>query len=94
MKIGLYDIINQKLIEHSPLYFTTCQIHAEYKTDFNYNNNIANFLDDITCNNWERKQCLLQYIGYSMTYSTDLEKALILYRTNCKKSEKVQQLNS
>ncbi len=84
-KNGLYDLINKRLIPHSPLYFTTCQINANYINDHEYlvNKDIENFLNDITCNNLERKRCLLQIIGYCMTSSTKLELAFFFYRSVC-----------
>lgn len=83
---GLYDIDNQKLVEHSPDYFVTTQIHAIYIEDNNLveNKYIEKFLDDITCNHLDRKLTLLQYTGYSMTFRTDFEIALILYGPTAK----------
>lgn len=86
---GLYDIINKRLIEHSPAYFTTIQIHANYidYEELSTNKYVEQFLDDIMCRNVERKKALLQIIGYSMTCKTDLQLAFFFYRTKCKKSE-------
>ena len=48
------------------------------------NKYIEKFLDDICCNNINRKLTLLQYTGYSMTFRTDFEIALILYGPTAK----------
>lgn len=82
---GMYDLINQRLVPHSPKYFTTCQIHANYIEDVDLitNSDIDKFFDDVTCHNESRKKTLFQMIGYSMTSRTDLAKAFILYRTYC-----------
>ncbi len=84
-KNGLYDIVNRRFIDHSPLYFTTCQINANYINDYEYlvNKDIENFLNVVTCYNPERKLCLLQIIGYCMTFSTRLELAFFFYRSIC-----------
>lgn len=84
-KNGLYDLINRRLIAHSPLYFTTCQINANYINDHEYlvNKDIEEFLNDVTCNNPERKRALLQIIGYCMTASTKWELAFFFYRSIC-----------
>ena len=80
-KNGMYDLINKRLVPHSPKYFTTCQINANYISpiELKYNEDIENFLNDITSNNFERKQTLLQISGYCMTFKTDLQLAFFLY---------------
>ena len=40
---------------------------------------IDDVLNRISCNNYERKQTILEMIGYSMTTSVKLQKAFILY---------------
>lgn len=79
-KNGLFDIVNQKLIPHNPNIFTTCQINANYyeKGSNIFNIDMENFLDDVTSNNPIHKKTLLQFIGYSLTYRTDLGKALFI----------------
>ena len=79
-KNGLFDTVNQKLIPHNPNIFTTCQINANYyeKGSNIFNIDMENFLDDVTSNNPIHKKTLLQFIGYSLTYRTDLGKALFI----------------
>ena len=85
-KNGLYDMSTNTLLEHSPDFFTTCQINAKYLDDDELNELIKNeqnkyidkFLDDICCNHIDRVDTLLEFIGYSMTYSIDLAKCLFL----------------
>lgn len=40
---------------------------------------VDNFLDRITCGNNERKNAILEMIGYSMTSSVKMQKAFVLY---------------
>lgn len=60
----MYDLINKRLINHSPNYFTTAQIHAEYipPDKLATNKDVERFLEDVTCKNIERKRALLQII--------------------------------
>lgn len=84
-KNGLYDLKNRKLVEHSPEYFTTCQINANYIEDISKISNypIDNFINDITCHNAVRRKTLLQIIGYAMTFKVDFQKAFFFYRSKC-----------
>lgn len=60
----MYDLKNRRLINHSPLIFTTCQINANYIDDMELKTNeyIEKFLSDITCNNPRKRLALLQII--------------------------------
>ncbi len=80
-KNGMYDLINKRLIPHSPKYFTTCQINANYISplELKENMDIESFLKDITCNDPKRRQTLFQISGYCMTFRTDLQLAFFLY---------------
>lgn len=80
-KNGMFDLINRQLIPHTPKLFTTCQLNAYYFEPDKLipNQDIENFLDGITNNDMKKKQCLLQIIGYCMTYRTDFQLAFILY---------------
>lgn len=95
---GLYDMVNNKLIEHSPSYFTTCQIHMNYYADdeIPFNKDVEKFLDDITCHNYERKQSLLQVSGETLTSKIHLAKATFLYGPTAKngKSTFIEMLNT
>ena len=77
---GLYDLEEQNLISHNSDIFNTCQINANYMEDIVANTYIENFLDDITCNNPNRKKALLQILGYCLTFRTNLQKAFFFYR--------------
>ena len=94
---GLYNLENRKFIKHSPLIFTTCQINARYYENITQIQckEIDTFLDDVTCGKMSRKQALLQYVGYSMTYRTNLATALILYGPTAKngKSTTIELIN-
>lgn len=82
----MYDIVNDKLVEHSPKYFTTCQIHAYYfkEDEIPYNKYVDRFLDDITCRHYDRRKALLQVIGEGMTYKISFAKATFLYGPKAK----------
>lgn len=85
-KNGLYDLVNNRLVAHSPAYFTTCQINANYFNDMEleFNKDIELFLNSVTSNNMIKKRTLLEIVGYCMTFKTDLELAFFFYRTNSK----------
>ena len=80
-KNGMYDLTNHRLVPHSPKYFTTCQINAYYfePQELKFHKGIDDFLNDISYKNFEIKQTILQIIGYSMTYRTDLQLAFFFY---------------
>lgn len=83
---GLFDLTEQKFIEHSPEIFSTIQIHANFIESDNLiiNEYMDNFLSDIMCHNNDRKKALLQITGYAMTTRTDLQLAFFFYRSKCK----------
>ena len=72
-------ISQKKLLPHNPEIFTINQLEVNYNKDVKMNTNVINFLDRITCNKYYRKEAILQIIGYSMTASTDMQKAFIFY---------------
>lgn len=80
---GLFDLVNRRLIEHSPAYFTTIQIHANYidYDKLSTNKYMCEFVRDIMCHKPERLSALLQITGYCMTCRTDLQLAFFCYRT-------------
>lgn len=86
-KNGLFNLTTKQLEEHSKDVFTINQLNVNYYDIEKYGGsiykeaeNIVNrFLDDISCNDTERKQAILEMIGYSMTSKTDLQKSFILY---------------
>ena len=80
-KNGLFDIEQEKLIEHTPDYFSTAQVNANYIEDDKLvvNPYIEKFLNDITSGNLERRKALLQMSGYTLTVRTDWQLSFILY---------------
>lgn len=94
---GMYDLVNKRLVNHSPQYFTTAQIHAEYipNDELAVNRDVEKFLDDVTCRNFDRKTALLEIIGYCMTFKTDLQKAFFFYGPTAKngKSTTIEMIN-
>lgn len=97
-KNGLFDLVNKRLIEHSPNYFTTCQIHANYLEDNEILviTDVEDFLHDVTCNNDNRYKTLLQAIGYCMTFRVDLSTAFFFYGPTAKngKSTTIELINA
>lgn len=97
-KNGLFDLINKRFIEHSPAYFTTVQINAQYipYEELATNKYIEQFLDDIMCKNIHRKLALLQIIGYAMTSRTDWQMAFFFYGPTAKngKSTLIEAINN
>lgn len=85
-KNGIYDINTDTLEAHNPDRFTLCQINAKYLTNVELTQLIQNgehqYIDDfftgISCKNSERTDALQEFIGYSMTYSVELQKCLFL----------------
>ena len=79
VKNGLFDLRTNQIIPHSPKYFTVNQININLNTDPVKIVAVDNFLDRITCGNNERKNAILEMIGYSMTSSVEMQKAFVLY---------------
>ena len=85
-KNGIYHIDTNTLEPHSSNFFTICQINAKYLTDKeleeleqnNLNVPIKTFLNDISCGHTDRINTLLEFAGYSMTYTVELAKCLFL----------------
>ena len=75
----LYDIKNKRDLPHSNKIFTVNKLNANYNKNVTINNDIEVFLNDITCNNQNRKTAILQIIGYCMTTSVALQKAFVFY---------------
>lgn len=78
-KNGLFDLRTNQIIQHSPQYFTVNQININLNMDPIKISAVDNFLDRITCGNNERKNAILEMIGYSMTSSVKMQKAFVLY---------------
>lgn len=78
-KNGLYNILSKSFSPHSSNVFTLNQINASYIESNYINQDVENFLDDITSKNPNRKKALLEIIGYSMTSNVNLQKAFIFF---------------
>lgn len=75
----LFDIDNKKVMSHTPDVFTINQINADFTEKKYINSDVDSFLNDISSNNPNRKETILQIIGYCMTSSTEFQKAFIFY---------------
>ena len=86
LKNGIYHIDTNTLEEHSPDYFTLCQLNFNYLTDDELeqlrqngsNIPIDNFFESICCGHQDRIDTLQEYLGYSFTYSVELAVCLYL----------------
>lgn len=78
-KNGLFDTINKKLYEHTPNFFSVNQINTSYNEKAKKVQAIDMFLDKLSTYKHERKQAILEMIGYSMTTSVKLQKSFVLY---------------
>ena len=78
-KNGLFSIKEHKMYEHSPQYFSTNQINTSLNLQTQKVQAIDEVLDKLSCGIYERKQTILEMIGYCMTTSVKLQKAFILY---------------
>lgn len=76
---GILNLNNKKLIHNSPDFFIINTIPCNYIENPSINEPIQKFLNDISCNNINRKQAILEMIGYAMTSSVKKQKAFILY---------------
>lgn len=78
-KNGLYDFNKKELLKHTSEYFSINQINTNLNFDAPKVQCIDDVLDKLSCGIKERKQTILEMIGYSMTTSVKLQKAFILY---------------
>lgn len=78
-KNGLFFIKERKMYKHTPKYFSTNQINTNLNLNAPKVQAIDDVLNKLSCGIYERKQTILEMIGYSMTTSVKLQKAFILY---------------
>lgn len=83
-KNGLYSIKERKMYNHSPKFFSINQINVNLNLNAPKVQAVDDVLDKLSCGIYERKQTILEMIGYSMTTSVDLHKAFILYGETAK----------
>lgn len=78
-KNGLFFVKERKMYNHSPKFFSINQINTNLNFDAPRVQVIDDVLDKLSSGIEKRKQTILEMIGYSMTTSTKLQKAFILY---------------
>lgn len=78
-KNGLYYINEKKLYNHTPKIFSINQIDVNYNDKCIRIEAVDNYLDRLSSYKKDRKQAILEMIGYSMTTSVKLQKAFIMY---------------
>lgn len=78
-KNGLFSVKERKMYNHSPKYFSTNQVNINLNLKAPKVQAVEDVLDKLSCGIYERKQTILEMIGYSMTTSVALQKAFILY---------------
>lgn len=78
-KNGLFNVNERKFNEHTPDFFSINQLNVNFNLEIEPIEAIDNVLDKLSCNVPERKQAILEMIGYSMTTSVKLQKAFVLY---------------
>lgn len=78
-KNGLYNFKKKNFIEHTPDIFLRNQINVKYNPNAEKVQAIDDVLEKLSCGVKERKQTILEMIGYTMTTSVRLQKAFILY---------------
>ena len=78
-KNGLYNLKSKQLYAHTPEFFSMNQVDVNYIANPQKIIAVDDFLDKISSYKKERKNAILEMIGYSMTTSVKLQKAFILY---------------
>ena len=78
-KNGLYHIDKKKLYSHTPEIFSINQIDINYCDNCRKVEAIDKYLDRLSSYKKERKQAILEMIGYAMTTSVKFQKAFIMY---------------
>ncbi|MCI8486108.1 MAG: hypothetical protein HFJ20_03250 [Clostridia bacterium] len=78
-KNGLFNINTKEFKAHTPEYFSINQLNVNLNFEVEKVQAIEDVLNKLSCNISERKQAILEMIGYSMTTSVKLQKAFVLY---------------
>jgi len=78
-KNGLFSLKDKKIYQHTPKFFSINQIQTNLNFEAKKVQAIDDVLNKLSSNKPERKQTILEMIGYSMTTSVKLQKAFILY---------------
>lgn len=85
----LFNIASKEMLPHNPYIFTINQIHANYDENIAVNEDMEQFLNDITCNKPERKQAILEEIGYCMIPDVWIGKACVFYGPSAENGKSV-----
>lgn len=78
-KNGLFSVKEKKMYNHSSKFFSINQINTNLNLNAPKVQAIDDVLNKLSSGVYERKQTILEMIGYSMTTSVKLQKAFILY---------------
>ena len=78
-KNGLFNTKNGKMYKHTQKFFSINQIKTNLNLQAPKVQAIDEVLEKLSCGINERKQTILEIIGYSMTTSVKLQKAFVLY---------------
>lgn len=78
-KNGLFNINTKEFKAHTPEYFSINQLNVNLNFEVEKVQAIEDVLNKLSCNIPERKEAILEMIGYSMTTSVKLQKAFVLY---------------
>lgn len=76
-KNGVYDIVNDELLEFSPDIIVTNKINFNYEPDA-YNETLDKTLNKIACNDETIRQLLEEIVGYTFYRRNELRKSFIL----------------
>ena len=74
---GIYDIVNDRLIEHTPDIIVTNKINFDYSKSA-YNETLDKTLNKIACNDADIRALLEEIAGYTFYRRNELRKAFIL----------------
>lgn len=76
---GLLDIKTKDFKMHTPDFFSINQLNVDFNPVAEPVEAVDSVLNKLSCNVPERKQAILEMIGYSMTTSVKMQKAFVLY---------------
>lgn len=79
-KNGILKLDTMKLVLHSPEYYSTIQLPIEYNPDNIDTPVFDKFIRELTSNNADKKQCILEFVGacLSNVYGYRFKKALFM----------------
>lgn len=74
---GLYNILTNEFIPHTPEIFTVNQLNCEYQEDV-YNDDVYNVIRSLACENEDTITLLIQMLGYFLLGDCRFQKSFIL----------------